>query len=303
MSRAGETTAQLRAIAPRCTDVEQAPVTPPKAPRKARQVNPALLIVMVLVFSSCILLPALYQYSALIFLPAEWKRIPLSEEARQALIATHRFIVVGGPHRGGTTLLWQLLAAHPAVSGFAEHVDSDYSEGAFLQTVLPTFNVGMETMLKGQGVDVQAVPSGLGSYALSPAAHLTEAHPLNSNESSGRLLSEWGFYWNLSRPVLLEKTPTDMTVSRLLQALLAPSATFIFISRHPLAVSLAHKKWPCCRTMSVGSLVVRAAAASPAAVPETLQRRSISLKLLRGICHARAPPEPAAPRLNLLPPA
>ena len=96
-------------------------------------------------------------------------------------------------------------------------------------------------------------------------------------------LTRWGYHWNLSRPVLIEKTPTNIVTSRLLQvcpivsiavccrrcwlyspwpyllwpyplwpylptmailqALLAPSASFVFISRHPLAVSLAHLRF------------------------------------------------------------
>ena len=42
--------------------------------------------------------------------------------------------------------------------------------------------------------------------------------------------------------------------SRLLQALLAPKASFLFITRHPLAVALAHKRWVSCARMSVGEL-------------------------------------------------
>ena len=54
-------------------------------------------------------------------------------------------------------------------------------------------------------------------YAFSPAAHMTESHKLNTAAASRQLVSEWAYYWNLSRPVLLEKTPTDMVTSRLLQ--------------------------------------------------------------------------------------
>jgi hypothetical protein len=116
-----------------------------------------------------------------------------------------------------------------------------------LQTVLPTFGVGAEAM-RGP----KAAADGLGRYAFAPSAHMTEAHALNSAASSRQLLSEWGAYWNLSKPVLLEKTPTDMLTSRLLQALLTPQGAprgtfntrhFLFVTRHPIAVALAHKRW------------------------------------------------------------
>lgn len=48
----------------------------------------------------------------------------------------------------------------------------------------------------------------------------------------------------------------SVLTSRLLQALLAPKATFLFITRHPLAVALAHKRWASCARMSIGSLVL-----------------------------------------------
>ena len=60
--------------------------------------------------------------------------------------------------------------------------------------------------------------SGLGRYALAPTSHLTEAHVLNTNASSRRLVAEWGYHWDLSRQTLAEKTPTNMVASRLLQA-------------------------------------------------------------------------------------
>lgn len=138
-------------------------------------------------------------------------------------------------------------------------MDSDFSEGSFLQTVLPTFGVGNELQM-GVSSPKRSQAYGLGRYAFAANAHLTEQHPLNSAASAKQLLSEWGYYWNLSKPVLLEKTPTDMLTARLLQALLSPpprqQASFLFITRHPLAVSLAHQRWPQCRRMSVASLAL-----------------------------------------------
>ena len=52
--------------------------------------------------------------------------------------------------------------------------------------------------------------SGLGQYALNPKSHLTEDSPRTSPNNLVRLFNEWGFYWNLSQPVLLEKSPPNM---------------------------------------------------------------------------------------------
>ena len=86
------------------------------------------------------------QYSGLLLLPPSFKRLPLDEAGAARLLREHHFVLMGGPHRGGTTLLWRLLAEHPLVSAFAENADTDYGEGAFLQTVLPRFGVGDEAM-------------------------------------------------------------------------------------------------------------------------------------------------------------
>ena len=191
------------------------------------------------------------RYSTAILLPPSFKRLPPG--SADGVRRGHRFVMLGGPHRGGTTILWKLLAAHPLVSSFDESHDTDFGEGAFLQTVLPTFGVGSETVRYAMpGAAKRA--EGMGRYAFSPTAHLTEASPLNSNHSRDALLEEWGYHWDLSRPVLLEKTPTNMMTSRLLQALLAPAASFVFVTRHPLAVSLAHRRTGCCDELPLGEL-------------------------------------------------
>ena len=188
--------------------------------------------------SGTILTLIMRRYSSLILLPPSFKRLQLDEEGVAQLLSEHRFVLMGGPHRGGTTLLWRLIAQHPLVSAFAETADTDYGEGAFLQTVLPRFGVGTEAMRQAMP-GAASQPSGLGRYAFAPEAHLTERSHLLSNRTRARLLSEWGYHWNLSRPVLLEKTPTNMVSSRLLQALLAPAQAvrFVFISVRPLSLA------------------------------------------------------------------
>jgi hypothetical protein len=137
----------------------------------------------------------------------------------------HRFVFLAGLHRSGTTLLARLLAAHPEVSGFSgTNVPAD--EGQHLQSVYP---VG-----KGWG--------GPGGFGFTPESHLTEESPLATEASARTLLEEWSPWWDLSRPVLLEKSPPNLLKTRFLQKLF-PRSSFVVVLRHPIAVSLATAKW------------------------------------------------------------
>jgi hypothetical protein len=135
----------------------------------------------------------------------------------------HRFVFLAGLHRSGTTLLARLLAAHPEISGFSgTGVDAD--EGQHLQTVYPAAKVW----------------GGPGRFGFAPEAHFTEAQA--SEEKARRLFDEWSPYWDLSRPVLLEKSPPNILKTRFLQALF-PGSKFVVIIRHPIPVSIPTAKW------------------------------------------------------------
>lgn len=76
--------------------------------------------------------------------PRYFKRLRLTTAQAEQEVAVHAFLFVGGPHRGGTTILWKCLREHPLISGFGDRVGTDYSEGMFLQSVYPTFGIGTE---------------------------------------------------------------------------------------------------------------------------------------------------------------
>ena len=140
-------------------------------------------------------------------------------------IKNKRFLFIGGLHRSGTSILHRLLCEHPMTSGFHDTgVPED--EGQHLQTVFsPAHEYG-----------------GPGEFAFHPDAHLTEDSSLISPENRDRLLMEWGAYYDLDKPVWLEKSPPNLIRSRFFRAIF-PGSRFLFIVRHPIAVSLATEKW------------------------------------------------------------
>lgn len=137
----------------------------------------------------------------------------------------HRLVFVGGLHRSGTTLMTNLLAAHPSVSGLSgTSVPED--EGQHLQDVYAS--------ARAHG--------GPGRFAFAAAAHLTEVHAEKAEAIRRRLFATWAPYWNLSRPVLVEKSPPNMLMIRFLHSIF-PQATFVMLIRHPVVVSIATQKW------------------------------------------------------------
>lgn len=142
-----------------------------------------------------------------------------------ASIPGKRFAFVCGLHRSGTTLITRALAQHPMVSAFT-NTGAIEDEGQFLQSVLP-----LETAF-----------GGVGRFGFDPRAHMTEDSELNTPECAARILAEWRRYWNTDKTVLLEKTPSNLLRMRLLSQLLVPSS-FIVVTRHPVASSLATLKW------------------------------------------------------------
>jgi hypothetical protein len=137
----------------------------------------------------------------------------------------HHFVFICGLHRSGTSLLARCMRRHPQVSGFRE-TSVPRSEGQHLQTVYPPARVS----------------GGPGRFGFDPEAHLTETSTLITEENRRRLLMEWSRYWDLEKPVLLEKSPPNLIRTRFLQALF-PSSSFLIILRHPLAVSYSTEKW------------------------------------------------------------
>jgi hypothetical protein len=136
-----------------------------------------------------------------------------------------RFMFIGGLHRSGTTLLHQCITDHAALNRFRK-TDVPEDEGQFLQTVYP------DDYLYG----------GPGQFGFAEAAHLTEASPLATPDNAARIVREWSSYWEKDARIYVEKTPRNLIHARFLKKLF-PTACFVFLVRHPLAVAMATRKW------------------------------------------------------------
>lgn len=127
------------------------------------------------------------------------------------------------------------------MSGF-RNTGAPQDEGQLLQSVYPparTFG-------------------GPGRFGFADGAHLTEDSALVSEANRAELFGQWSRYWDLSKPYLLEKSPPNLIRMRFLQALF-PESHFIVLIRHPIAVSLATRRFseprPSMRGMTLASLL------------------------------------------------
>jgi hypothetical protein len=145
--------------------------------------------------------------------------------AQASDVDSSRLVFVAGLHRSGTTPLAKLLSAHPEISGFQDTgVKED--EGQHLQDVYPSARQF----------------GGAGRFGMDPRSHLTEDSSLATEESARRILFQWSPHWDMSRRLLLEKSPPNLVRTRFLQALF-PEARFVVVVRHPAVVALSTRKW------------------------------------------------------------
>ena len=126
--------------------------------------------------------------------------------------------------RSGTSAVYQLAGSHPRISRLT-NTGVPEDEGQYLQSLYPT------------GAEL----GGPARFGLDARGRLTEKSPLLDGAGEA-LFRSWAPYWDLSKPVLCEKTPHNITRSRFLQAAF-PNSNFIFVSRHPIAYALAIRKW------------------------------------------------------------
>jgi len=140
-------------------------------------------------------------------------------------IQKHKFIFICGLHRSGTSLLYKILKEQKSISGF-ENTNAMEDEGQHLQSV---FNAAIKH-------------GGPGKFGFDKNSFLNETSELVKKENKKTLFKEWSNYWDLSKEYLIEKSPPNLVRTLFLQAMF-PNSYFITIYRHPVATSLATKKW------------------------------------------------------------
>jgi hypothetical protein len=284
---------------------------------KAERAGPwAIVLVMLLLAPLACVLVLQRKHGSVMGSASRFRQLELSAAETAAAMQAHTMLMLGGPHRGGTTLLWRLLGQHPNVSAFSRDplqealtpflpggrlaADVDVGmemEGLYQQSVYPLFGLGSQvrsfrihrTHAQGwgscrltadrprrvvrrytrawvcskatllslsahpptgaqansamctdaesarAGANAQAGVSGyspqaprkdgFGRFAMLPEAHLTEKSRLVTYENRLRLFREWGTHWDLSRPVLMEKSPPNMMWMRFLQVRAPPLLT------------------------------------------------------------------------------
>jgi Sulfotransferase family len=136
-----------------------------------------------------------------------------------------QMLFVGGLHRSGTTLLAEMIAEHPLISGLTD-TGVSHDEGQHLQDVIRSD--------EGFG--------GPGKFAFNPAAHLTEEDARAIPDAGTRMLASWLPFANADADYLVEKSPPNLLRFRFLQEAF-PGARCIAVVRHPIAVSHATEFW------------------------------------------------------------
>ncbi|KAJ1460360.1 hypothetical protein M885DRAFT_509309 [Pelagophyceae sp. CCMP2097] len=216
----------------------------------------------------------------------EFPRLALGQVEWQNLLDAKPLLMVGGPHFGGEALVWSLLKTDSrflSQQKFKGFSGQESDEGIFFQDVYPRFALAKLDMQRQIRVKANMRQAGYGRYALANEAgvHWTEGHDSVTLPNKLRLLNSFGYLWGADAlqgdfKVLLEHSAPNVVHARFLQALLnidvnvwtAPSqppdwstatassrVKFLFVTQHPLANALEHKRRPECRAAPLGTLV------------------------------------------------
>mmetsp|Transcript_52420 Transcript_52420/g.71563 ORF Transcript_52420/g.71563 Transcript_52420/m.71563 type:complete len:391 (-) Transcript_52420:77-1249(-) len=130
----------------------------------------------------------------------------------------HTFVILGGLHGSGTSITEKLVSSQSWASGF-QNTGKPQDEGVFLS---------------------EAAPAGVGGpyFQCTNKAFISEVSPgpfALTRDRQTQLCGDWSKHWDLSAPVLVEKTPTHVVQARWYQAVLGgyQSTRFIMVMRHP----------------------------------------------------------------------
>lgn len=128
-------------------------------------------------------------------------------------------------------MLADSIADHPDISGLTG-TPKEENEGEFLENVTPHHNEH----------------GGPGLFALDERMEWTEEHVREGMRT--RMLEAFKPYWDISRPILLEKSIGTICRLRFMQALF-PDALFVTMIRHPVVTTAATLKWAGLKSWSI----------------------------------------------------
>lgn len=134
-----------------------------------------------------------------------------------------RYLFVGGLHRSGTSLLTRLIASHGSVASI-QNAPVPEDEGCYLQGAIP------HTAQHGRPMH----------FATDPEHHFIEGHRLDRLETRLRLEHDWDRWFDPDRPWRLEKSPVNLTRTRLYQQLF-PLCNSFSLSATPKP---SRRPWP-----------------------------------------------------------
>jgi len=175
-----------------------------------------------------------------------------ADDAQVVGDAPKQYVFVGGLQRSGTTLLSRILEQQSWTSKMHVQDSSQLDRVAELQglTVDEIAGIFKEGGVEGKFIQdvypyqylLEMVGKGIAEAAdlvLEPPQTQAEADRMRTD-----LLNEWEPFWDMSAPVLVEKSPENIFLAPLLESLFGgDTSTFVFSLRHPLVWAIVIEKW------------------------------------------------------------
>ena len=200
------------------------------------------------------------RYGAAIFFGHEKLGLTLPQWREKLRRMQTTAVLIGGPHRGGTSIVWSCVSAHEKIGAFASRKVADHAEGMFVQDVYPKFGIGDEWQSSRSGRNFAR--NGLGRYALNEAYHLDERSALNTDENGVKLMNSFGVHWGFKDVAssskrfegekekeedeiafVVEKSPPNAIIGTFLRALYKrvgmKTTKHVYVTRHPIANAMA----------------------------------------------------------------
>jgi len=140
-------------------------------------------------------------------------------------VKNKKYVFVCGLHRSGTSTITKIIGSSNLVSMFTNTNVSE-NEGQHIQSVYDPANKH----------------GGPGQFGFDKNYHYTENSELLTTENNNKIINEWSLYWDLSKHILIEKSPPNVIHTRYLQEIVN-NPYFIILIRHPFVVGMATLKW------------------------------------------------------------